>query len=104
MLGRRSANLQRVTLPRLASSQTDSAGRTPSSLWTKHVELRNFGLARYPFEIIPPGEPTERWADRAQLRADLQSLIGSWSERKGSGVYLLWADLGAGKTHAMRHL
>jgi hypothetical protein len=68
------------------------------------AELSDAGLADYPFAIVPPMGPTSTWADRKQFRRELATLVSSWKRRPGSAVYLLWADFGAGKTHALRYL
>jgi len=44
------------------------------------------------------------WADRRELRARFERLVASWTTNPRSGLYLMWADLGAGKTHALRFI
>jgi hypothetical protein len=66
--------------------------------------LDSLGLSRYPFSIVPPPGPTDQWADRKSVRDQLQRLVASWGLREGAAMALLWADFGAGKTHALRYL
>lgn len=67
-------------------------------------ELEAVGLKQYPFLVVPPAEPTAIWADRAAFRERLDSIVTGWSLKPSSGIYLMWADFGAGKTHALRYL
>jgi hypothetical protein len=67
-------------------------------------QLSEAGLASYPFRTIPPTTPTSLWVDRAEFRQELESMVARWQYRNDSAIYLLWAALGAGKTHALRYL
>lgn len=60
------------------------------------------GLARFPFKTVPPIGPTDLWLDRKEFRKVLEEVVSTWSYRDESSLYLLWADFGAGKTHALR--
>lgn len=66
--------------------------------------LEEAGLASYPFTTVAPAEPTAIWADRSQLKSDLTRLVNGWAASPRSGIYLMWAELGAGKTHALRYI
>jgi hypothetical protein len=66
--------------------------------------LADVGLRDYPFAIVPPTEPTTIWADRESFRRELETLVRGWLNNHRSAMYLLWADFGAGKTHALRYL
>jgi hypothetical protein len=66
--------------------------------------LEDAGLSSYPFDIVPPTEPTSVWADRKDFRKQLNALAANWEHNPKSGLYLMWAELGAGKTHALRYL
>jgi len=68
------------------------------------LALADAGLTSYPFGVVPPIGPTSVWADRRQFRAQLEELVASWRNKPTSGIYLLWADFGAGKTHALRYI
>lgn len=62
------------------------------------------GLARWPFQIVPDEHFTRLWADRQVLYEQLKRLVWRWNTQPRSTIHLLWADLGAGKTHTLRHV
>jgi hypothetical protein len=68
------------------------------------VDLADLGLSRYPFPIVPPTGPTQVWAGRPKFQEALRNLSAELRFRDDSSIDLVWADLGAGKTHAMRYL
>jgi hypothetical protein len=68
------------------------------------VNLVDLGLSSWPFEIVPPTRPTQKWYGRSQFRSDLERIVQSWTFKPTSSIYLMWADFGAGKTHALRFL
>lgn len=68
------------------------------------TSLSDAGLAQFPFRTVPPNNATHIWADRSSFRKELVDLVRSWTHKPNSGIYLLWADFGAGKTHALRYL
>lgn len=57
-----------------------------------------------PFSLVATVEGAACWAGRGDVLAQLQKLCRSWSNRADSSVDLMWANLGAGKTHALLHL
>lgn len=68
------------------------------------TNLSDLSLIEFPFKTVPPTGPTELWIGRERFLRDLIELVGSWIIKPDSGIFLLWADLGAGKTHALRHI
>lgn len=68
------------------------------------TSLDSLGLSSYPFSVVAPHGPTSEWADRGKVKKRLQSLVRSWQLKPSSAIYLMWADFGAGKTHALRYL
>lgn len=66
--------------------------------------LAAVGLKEWPFELVPPTGPTNAWFGRSDFRVGLERIFESWAFRRTSSIYLLWADFGAGKTHALRYL
>lgn len=68
------------------------------------TSLHDAGLATFPFRIVPPFGPTDVWVGRSELKQELLALTASWPIRSDSGLYLLWAALGSGKTHSLRFL
>lgn len=67
-------------------------------------QLAQVGLRRWPFDVVPPLGPSSVWYGRPGFRDDLERVVASWGYRSSSSIYLLWADFGAGKTHALRFL
>lgn len=66
--------------------------------------LQDLGLREFPFKNVPPTEATSFWVGRVEFKSELEDLVATWTHRPDSGIYLLWADFGAGKTHALRYL
>jgi hypothetical protein len=66
---------------------------------SSHLNLRG-----WPFSVVPPARPTEVWIGRDEARRRMRSIIRSAGRVPTSQILLLWADFGAGKTHALRHL
>lgn len=67
--------------------------------------LESFGLNEDPFPIVPDG-PVHNWAGRTELKDDLVDLVNGVRARD-IGVtefVLLYGELGAGKSHALRFL
>jgi hypothetical protein len=65
--------------------------------------LPHLGLKGWPFNRAGP-ESAEVFIGRDDLRRRLRLLLKSASRVPASQLVLLWADLGAGKTHTLRHL
>jgi hypothetical protein len=62
------------------------------------------GFKYWPFDLVPrPGQPII-WADRAALKKDIHRLARRLGRHSAVSLHLLWADFGAGKTHALRYL
>ena len=68
------------------------------------IELRDLGYEEDPFTLVPPSGPTARWLGRPESKARLKAIATLWSLSPASTIYLMWAELGAGKTHALRYL
>jgi len=66
--------------------------------------LNSIGFSKWPFGLVPPTESTSTWLGRPEFKANLDRVVAGWGFRTTSSIYLLWADFGAGKTHAMRYL
>src|SRR5512143_1976034 len=64
--------------------------------------LARLRLREWPFTVVPTHERGETlWADRANARRQLDALVRDWEVNPSSTINLLWADLGAGKTHTL---
>lgn len=61
-------------------------------------------LTAWPFQILPDERFLRIWADRSQLREQVDRMLWRWSRPGPSTLHLMWADLGAGKTHTLRHI
>lgn len=57
-----------------------------------------------PFSLVADSANAECWAGRTPTRVQLGKLCRSWAQRSDSSFDLMWANLGAGKTHALFHL
>jgi hypothetical protein len=61
-------------------------------------------LTGWPFQTTPDETFTSIWADRTKVKEDVERLIWRWTRVERSTFHLLWADLGAGKTHTLRYI
>lgn len=61
-------------------------------------------LSAWPFQMLPDETFASIWADRAELKNTVDRLLWRWSRVERSTVHLMWANLGAGKTHTLRHI
>lgn len=57
----------------------------------------------WPFQTVPDETFFYIWADRANLRAQIDRLIWRWHRVERSTFHLMWADLGAGKSHTLQY-
>lgn len=60
-------------------------------------------LTDWPFQVVPDPRFYTFMADRAQMRADIQDLLRIMARRDQSSIHLVWAWLGSGKTHTLKH-
>ena len=67
-------------------------------------DLSNLYLTGWPFKVVPDDSFARVWADRRNLKSRLDRLLYGWSRQADSTIHLMWADLGAGKTHTLRHI
>ncbi len=64
----------------------------------------SLGLTCWPFSVVPDPNLPLVWADRAQLRLGVERLLRQLMGHNASTLHLLWAALGAGKTHTLLYL
>ena len=63
------------------------------------------GFSEWPFAVVPDAErAAELWADRKRAKKDLNGILADWKRSTSSSLHLVWADLGAGKTHTLMHI
>src|SRR5579862_6711779 len=58
----------------------------------------------WPFAIVPKADGELIWADRDALKKDITRLGRRLNRHDAVSLHLLWADFGAGKTHALLYL
>jgi hypothetical protein len=61
-------------------------------------------FAGTPFAITASRETAACWAGRADIKAKLERLCRSYASRPDSSLDMVWANLGAGKSHALYHM
>lgn len=67
--------------------------------------MKDCGFREWPFAIVPSRErAVSLWADRSVTKKQMENVIEDWSFSKASSITLMWADLGAGKTHTLYNL
>ncbi len=64
----------------------------------------HLALRAWPFRIVPEPQFCDFLADRATLKADVESLLSSLEKRPTSTIHLMWSWYGAGKTHTAYYL
>lgn len=57
-----------------------------------------------PFELTANRESAKHWAGRRAVLQDLERICRSMDNRPDSSLNMIWANLGAGKSHALYHL
>lgn len=57
-----------------------------------------------PFSLVADPESAACWAGRPDIRSRLDKLCRAYARRTDSSVDVIWANFGAGKTHALLHL
>ena len=65
----------------------------------EHLNLR-----AWPFQVVPDSEFATIWAGRRQTKKQLERLLWKMQFAPKSGLHLLWANFGMGKTHTLLHL
>jgi hypothetical protein len=65
----------------------------------EHLNLR-----AWPFQTVPDAEFARVWAGRQQTKQQLDRLVMKMALSPKSGLRLLWANFGMGKTHTLLHL
>lgn len=67
--------------------------------------MNDFGFREWPFANVPTiDRGASIWADRAKAKAQVDEIFEDWSFQPASTITLIWADLGAGKTHTLYYL
>ena len=65
----------------------------------EHLNLRD-----WPFQTVPNEEFASIWAGRRETKQQLDRLLWKMQFAPKSGLHLLWANFGMGKTHTLLHL
>jgi hypothetical protein len=67
-------------------------------------DLRHINMRRWPLTVVPSDESAEAWVGRASEKRKIDRVLRSAGRVSASQLVLVWAEYGAGKTHALRHL
>ena len=70
--------------------------------WATMYEHLN--LKAWPFQLVPDAESARIWAGRSRTKKQLERLLWKMQFAPKSGLHLLWANFGMGKTHTLLHL
>lgn len=65
----------------------------------EHLNLR-----AWPFQVVPDEEFAAVWAGRPETKKQLERLLRKMQFLPKSGLHLLWANFGMGKTHTLLHI
>lgn len=67
--------------------------------------MNDFGFREWPFANVPTiDRGVSVWADRTQAKTQVDEIFEDWGFQPQSTITLIWADLGAGKTHTLYYL
>lgn len=61
-------------------------------------------LRAWPFQVVPDSESAKVWAGRKATKKQLERMLWKMQFAPKSGLHLLWANFGMGKTHTLLHL
>ncbi len=64
----------------------------------------HLNLKAWPFQVVPDLEFATIWAGRRKTKKQLERLLWKMQFTPKSGLHLLWANFGMGKTHTLLHL
>ena len=64
----------------------------------------HLNLTGWPFQVVPDQEFATIWAGRRETKKQLERLLWKMQFVPKSGLHLLWANFGMGKTHTLLHL
>jgi hypothetical protein len=70
----------------------------------KQARFPHLYLYDWPFREAASEESANVWADRASLKQQVENLSWRFTHINTTSLHLLWADLGAGKTHTLLYL
>lgn len=65
---------------------------------------RAYGFTSWPFRVVVDAAFAHVWADRTQLKSDIERRLRRMRSVGHSTVQLMWADFGAGKSHTLRFI
>jgi hypothetical protein len=68
------------------------------------LSVEELGFEAWPFPTVPDDFITQFLCDRLALRGKVDDLLSSFRMRGSSMINLIWADVGAGKTHTLRFM
>ncbi len=66
--------------------------------------LEQLNLKAWPFQVVPDPEFAKVWAGRRRTKEKLNLLLHRMQFTPKSGLHLLWANFGMGKTHTLLHI
>lgn len=64
----------------------------------------SLNLKAWPFQTVPDSEFARTWAGRRRTKEQINGLIARMQLSPKSGLRLLWANFGMGKTHTLLHI
>ncbi len=64
----------------------------------------NLNLKAWPFQTVPDDDFAKVWAGRRRTKEQLDGLLRRMQLSPKSGLRLLWANFGMGKTHTLLHI
>ena len=67
-------------------------------------DFEHLNMHDWPFRVVPSRESAGIWVGRPEVLRKISRIARRASTSGVAELILLWADFGAGKTHALRHL
>lgn len=68
------------------------------------MKYETYNLSDWPFRTAADEDFAPVWAGRPKTKEQLERLLLRWEKIPASGLHILWANFGMGKTHTLYHL
>jgi hypothetical protein len=68
------------------------------------VDISHLGLTERPFQRAGSKALSNVWADRTEIKKQIDRLMWDWTRDDESSIRIIWGDLGAGKSHTLIYM
>ena len=68
------------------------------------VDISHLGLKERPFQRAGSRALINVWADRTEIKKQIDRLMWDWTRDDASSIRIIWGDLGTGKSHTLIYI